>query len=216
MRRQKTVDKLLVIITIAISIVISTITYWIDLSLPKEIDIENGLSFGTNDSPINLVIFEDFKCKYCKKYANEIFPLIKEKYLDTNIIDYTIMPVAFIYGSKPIANAAIAIYELQQDQFFEFLKIISEKKAKVNTKEDLIEIASSLEGINLEIFKDFLEDEVFNKYLKKNLLYAKKIMRSFEVPTVYINGQKVDIDQIINKIEETLNYKKLTYRVGDK
>lgn len=215
MRRRKKTDKLLVVITIAVVVFISTTTYWVDLVIPKDIDIEKGLSFGKKGASINLVIFEDFKCKYCKEYANKIFPIIKEKYLDTNIIDYTIIPVAFIYGSKPIANAAIAIYELQQDQFFKFLKIISQKKAKVTTKEDLIEIASSLEGINLEVFEDFLEDEVFNKYLKNNLSYAKKIMPSFEVPTAYINGQRVDIDQILNKIEQTLNHQELTYRMND-
>lgn len=204
---RRLIDKLLVIITISVVIIFSVTTFWVNLLSPKNIDIENGLFFGDKKAKVRVVVFEDFKCKYCKKYSNEIFPQIQKKYIDTNKINYVILPLAFIYGSKPLANAAIAIYELQKDQFFEFIKIISQKNAKIQTNQDLIKIASKLEGVDIEIFETFLDNEIFNTYLKDNLAYAKKIMPSFEVPAIYVNGNPIRIDKVINTIEENLNYK---------
>ena len=80
------INKLLVIITTSVAIVFSTTVFFVDLVIPKSINIENGLSFGNKGSNVEFVFFEDFKCKYCKKYSTEIFPQIKEKYLDTEKI----------------------------------------------------------------------------------------------------------------------------------
>jgi len=204
---RRIIDKLLVIITISVAMLFAISTFWVDLLVPKDIDSENGLIFGNNNAKVDLVIFEDFKCKYCKEYFNEIFPDIKEKYIDTNKIKYVIMPLSFIYGSKLVTNAAIGIYELKKDQFFEFINIVSKKKSKNLTKQDLINIANNLDGINLEIFEEFLDNKVFNSYLDENLEIAKKVMPTFEVPAVYINSHRVELDKIKNAIEERLTYK---------
>ena len=201
------IDKLLVIITISVAMIFAVSTFWIDLLVPKNIDSENGLIFGNKNAKVTLVMFEDFKCKYCKEYFNETFPEIKEKYIDTNKIKYVIMPLSFIYGSKLLTNAAIGVYELKKDQFFEFISIVSTKKSKNLTKQDLITIAKNLDGINLEIFEEFLDQKIFNNYLDENLELAKKIMPTFEVPAVYINSHRVEIDKIENAIDERLNYK---------
>ncbi len=205
MRRVK--DKLIVIITSSVAIMFMSIAFWVNLLVPKDIDIKDGLIFGNEKAKVTVVIFEDFKCKYCKTFFNETFPKIKEKYIDTAKIRYVIIPLSFVYGSKQVANAAIAVYELKKDQFFEFIKNISTKKAKFLTKRDLIEIATNLKGINLEIFEEFLDKKVFNNYLEQNMILAQKIMSTLEIPTVYINGHKVDIDKIENIIDESLNYK---------
>ncbi|KKK71660.1 hypothetical protein LCGC14_2911680 [marine sediment metagenome] len=151
------IDKLLVIITISVAMIFAITTFFVDFLVPKNIDTENGLIFGNKNAKVTLVMFEDFKCKYCKEYFNETFPEIKERYIDTGKIKYVIIPLSFIYGSKLLTNAAIGIYELKKDQFFEFISIVSEKKSKNLTKQDLIKIASNLKGVNLEIFNEFLD-----------------------------------------------------------
>ncbi|NGX29808.1 MAG: Disulfide bond formation protein D [Candidatus Anoxychlamydiales bacterium] len=201
------IDKLLVIITISVAMIFAITTFFVDFLVPKNIDTENGLIFGNKNAKVTLVMFEDFKCKYCKEYFNETFPEIKERYIDTGKIKYVIIPLSFIYGSKLLTNAAIGIYELKKDQFFEFISIVSEKKSKNLTKQDLIKIASNLKGVNLEIFNEFLDQKVFNNYLDENMEHAKKIMPTFEVPAVYINGHRIDIDKIENAIEDRLTYK---------
>jgi len=206
---RRIIDKLLVIVTLSVVIMFMTISFFVNKLVPKDVDTENGLIFGNPKAKVTLVIFEDFKCKYCKQYFIKDFPSIKKSYIDTDKIKYVIMPLTFISGSKLVSNAAIAIYELKKDQFFKFIKIVSEKNVKVFTSDDLIEIAKSLDGINLELFKEFLDQKVFNGYLEENMSIAKKVMPTFEVPTAYINGYRVEIDDIPNEIDERLNLKEM-------
>ncbi|MBN2479551.1 MAG: thioredoxin domain-containing protein [Parachlamydiales bacterium] len=205
---KKYYNKVLVVFTAALAVAIALIVFWVDLVCPKKLDEGFLLSFGDKGAKVNVVVFEDFQCKFCKKLSNEYFPFIKEKYLNNDKISYSIIPVAFICGSKPIANAAIAIYELNKDQFFEFLKIVSNSEQKIETKQDLINIAKSLKGVNIEIFKELLEKEVFNEYLDDNLLLSKNLMRRrFQVPSIFVNGQKVELKNLEKTIDEYLEIK---------
>ncbi|MFA6118531.1 MAG: thioredoxin domain-containing protein [Parachlamydiales bacterium] len=193
---KKDIDKPLVLITAFIFSIILFIIFSIDLFYPKKLDTENALRFGNNNSSIKIVVFEDFKCKYCKDYINKIFPQI-ETYINDNKISYSIVPLAYIYGSQPIASAAISVYELNKSKFFEFLRIISDKKTFLDSKQDLMDVARNLDGINLNIYKDFIDKDVFKEYLKNNLLYAKKTMKGqIEVPSIYLNGKKVSMHKL--------------------
>lgn len=204
---KKNIYKLLVLVTLSIVCIVSFTIFWIEIAHPKNIDLKNGLSFGNKNSLIKLVVFEDFNCKTCKKFSEEFLPSIKEKYIDSNVISYTIIPIAIVYNSIPISNAAIIIYEMTKEGFFEFLKIISNDNAKIETKEDLIEIAKTIKGVNIEVFKEFLNNEVYNNYLQENYEYAKKIVKPIQVPTIYLNGHSIKMDRIYNKIEELISYK---------
>lgn len=207
---KKNIDKLLILTTSSVFLIIAIAIFWIDIAHPKKIDIKTGLSFGNKNSTIKLIVFEDFKCKICKNFSSEFLPQIKNKYIDTNLINYQIVPLAVISGSKPISNAAIIIYEMNKEGFFDFLKIISEENSMIETTEDIIEIAKKIKGVNIEIFKEFLHKEIYNKYLDENLQNAKKIIKPLQVPTVYLNGNSIKMDRINNKIEELISYAKKT------
>ncbi len=202
----KNFDKVLVAITASVFIAVASILFLIDIVCPKKIDNNFGLSFGDANAKVKVVVFEDFKCTYCKKLSNYFFPPIKEKYLETDKISYNIIPLAFICGSKQIANAAISIYELNKDQFFNFVEKISQENVKLDTKEDLINIVKDLPGINIEIFKELLDKEVFNDYLEDNLILAKSLMRrNFQVPTIFVNGHQVPLKKLDRTINEYIS-----------
>ncbi len=203
---KKNIDKLLVLTTFCFFIIAAITLFWIDIAHPKKIDLKKGLIFGNKNSSIKLVVFEDFKCKFCKKFLQEFLPQVKEKYIDTNKITYVVIPLAINYTSKPVANAAIIIYEMNKDGFFDFLKMISDENAIIETKEDLIEIAKKIEGVNIAIFKEFLNKEIFDNYLQDNLETAKKIIKPLQVPTIYLNGNSIKMNQINDKIEELISY----------
>jgi protein-disulfide isomerase len=201
------INKSLVIITTSVFAILAVIIFCIDVFAPKKFDLDNVLTFGNPKAEIKVVIFEDFQCKYCKEFVNRILPEIKKDYIDTNKISYTIVPVAFIYGSKVIANAAMAVYDLDKSKFFDFLKVISDKKTILDSKGDLLEIAKNLESIDLRIFKDFIDQDAYSKNLRSNLDYAKKLMKSqFQVPTIYLNGKKIKNERLKELIDYKLSY----------
>jgi protein-disulfide isomerase len=203
---KKNFDKILVLITFSVFILIATSAFWIDIASPKKIDIKNALVFGDKNSKIKLVVFEDFNCKFCKKFSHDFLPQLKNKYIDSNKISYTIVPLSITHGSKPITNAAMIIYEMNKESFFEFLKIISDENFKIESKQELVEIAKNLKGVNIEIFKEFLNKEVFENVLQDNLDRAKKIVKPLQVPSFYLNGSLIKMSHISTKIDELISY----------
>ena len=206
---KKNIDKILVLLTIFVVALLSTIVLSIDLVGKKNIQLNNTLAFGRQDADLKIVVFEDFQCKYCKKYSQEFFPRIKAKYIDTGIISYELVPLAFIYGSRPVANAAIAIYELYNDKFFEFIDKISDESVKIDSKEEVLDIIKTMQGIDLKVFEDFLKMDIFEDYLENNFDYAHKIMPSFKVPSAYINGEIVKVDELEKSIDEIISYREM-------
>lgn len=205
---KKNIDKLLVLSTLSFFIIVAFIVFWIDFAHPKKIEFNDGLIFGNKNATIKVVVFEDFKCRACKKFSDEVLPSIKQKYIDTNKINYMIVPLAILDGSKIFANAAIIIYGMNQNAFFEFLKIISDEKTTIESKEELINIAKNISGVNIEIFKEFLNKEIFNDYLDNNLQIAKELIKPLQIPVFYLNGSLINAKDLISKIEELLSYRK--------
>lgn len=204
---KKDIYKILVIITTFVFSTTFLVLYCIDFFTPQKFEINNILTFGNPKSKIKVIVFEDFMCKYCREYINNIFPIIQKQYIDTNKISYVIVPVSFIYGSKPVASAAISIYELNKSKFFDFVKIISNTKTRLDSKQDILDIANELQDININALKNFLDNDSYNEYLKANFDYAKKIMKgNFYVPAFYINGKKVSKEKITSVLENEINY----------
>jgi protein-disulfide isomerase len=52
--------------------------------LPKEpMSLEGSASMGSRSARVAMVVFSDFQCPYCARFATEILPAIKSRYVDT-------------------------------------------------------------------------------------------------------------------------------------
>jgi protein-disulfide isomerase len=176
----------------------------------REIDTTNQPSLGSPKAKIHVVVFEDLKCRACKTYSNDYFPLLKQKYIDTNKIDYSTILLAFISGSPPAANAAYCMYDQNPDFFYPFIETIYAKQPNENldwaTPANLLDFASNISTVNLETLQSCMQANTYADQLKKNYAQASKLMnKAISTPTIYINGIKVDplsashIDQMIEE-----------------
>jgi hypothetical protein len=203
---KKNIDKIVTLIIGSIFIFAVFSTFFIELACPKCIKAKQEIFFGSKDSKVQVVVFEDFKCKYCKEFTNSHLKDIKEKYIDSNKIGYSIVPISFICSSNHIANGAIAMYNLKRDKFFEYLYSISFDDVIIESKEDLFKITKDIDGLNHIVFQDIVRYKIFDGDLEDNLKLSRFLMKkNFEVPTAYVNGHKVKIDNLEDVIINALN-----------
>ena len=95
--------------------------------VPALIDPRGHPSIGTG--AIHLVIFEDFLCPNCRAFTEEILPHITTRYIETGLARYTMVPLAFLEGSKPLANAALGVYAQAPNQFLPFVQEVLRKES---------------------------------------------------------------------------------------
>jgi len=155
-------------------------------------------------APISIVAFEDLKCSNCKRYSTELYPKIKEAYIDTKKASYTQITLAFLPGSKPAGNAALCLYHQDPAYFFAFVDNVYQHQPNEAldwaTPATLISFASGISGVDTELFQSCMQGGVYNTTLDANFALASQVMGDYvETPTLFINGHKVnslDMDSV--------------------
>lgn len=203
------------IVMVIILIIILAFIFRPESNLPKPIAIntENQPVLGRKDAKINIVAFEDLKCAACKEFSNTIFPILKQKYIDTGIANFTFINLAFVPNSLPAANAAHCLYVQNPKFFFPFVEYVyaNQPPEEENwaTIPKLAEFAGHVKGADLSKLSQCIYDSPYNALFEKNFALAEQAIGTpVMTPSVFINGIKVDpvtmaqIDKIINHIKK--------------
>jgi protein-disulfide isomerase len=148
----------------------------------KEIDLTNEKQTkGLKDAPYTLVVFSDFQCPYCSKYANEFDEKIAEN-KDFKVV-FKHFPLSF---HKNATEAAIAsICASNQNKFWEFHHEVFKNQDKLS--DDLyLTIARELK-LDENKFMECLTSEETKKALQKDIEEGNKLgVRG--TPTYFLNG----------------------------
>ena len=123
-------------------------------------------TIGEEKAPIKMVEFASLTCGHCAKFHNEVFPLIKENYIDTGRIFFT-------YNDFPLDKYALKASVIARcsgnTKFFSFLKVLYSKQKDWTRTQDpfksLLKIAK-LGGLK----NDEIKVCVGNKSIEDGLL----------------------------------------------
>jgi len=167
------------------------------LPSPVVIDTKDQPQLGNREAKIHLVVFEDLKCTNCARFNNTLLPMLKSKYIDNGIANYTVINLAFVKGSLPAANAARCIYMQKHDAFFTFIDLIYKKQPPENenwaTLPTLLTIAANVPDINTDQLAACMIQSPYTDFINNNLMLAMKVIKpQVSTPTLFINGIRVD------------------------
>ena len=205
--------KALVFVTLAFAVVIVVAVLLCHRKhLPEAITIntKNQPTIGYSKAKVQLVVFEEPKCINCKEFNDELFPKIKEEFIDTNKIRYTVIPVSFLPGSMPAAIALLCVYHNNgaypnDELFFTYLQYMFDHQpgehADWATRETLMEYAKQASpAINIQKLKSCTEKQTYRDEIERNNEYGKKVMGGIlSTPTLFVDGIEV----------KELSYKKI-------
>ena len=206
-------NKRLVVITCLIFLMSSPLISFFSLpffskSDPVQIRTWGQINFGKEDSNIQIVVFEDLNCPYCKKYFLEEFPKIKEAYIDTEIASYTDITLTFL-KSRDIAAAAHYVYEVDKEKYFPFLhEYFSTSAFQHGTKAN---IKITAENIGMKDFNPGKGVEMKDVlFFDNNLEIARKSMpgTNVTVPKIFVNGERLKdatFKAVKKAVEKNLN-----------
>ena len=170
--------------------------------LPNPISIDTTGQPSVGTGKIECVVFEDFCCTNCRTFTEKVFPKIASEYVDTGKARLTLIPVSFSDDSKPLANAAIAVYFLAQDRFIPF--ILEMLRSRVETHAEILGAAKTVGGVDLVGLSLKMEQNFYYDVIDQNLVWAQKIMGSeFGTPTLLINGMETS----------TASFSKVSHRI---
>lgn len=85
------------------------------------ISTEGWPSIGNEEAPVTIVLYSDYACPFCERFATNTLPLIKENYIDQGIVRFVYKDFAVVGGNRA-AEAAHCAGE--QGKYWEYHDIL--------------------------------------------------------------------------------------------
>jgi protein-disulfide isomerase len=149
----------------------------------------DDIVMGSPTAPVTMIEYASMTCPHCAHFATEVFPKLKEKYIDTGKVKY-------IMREYPLDGLAAAGFMLARcagpDKYYPMIETLFAEQRKWAVKDalpPLLTIAKQA-GFTDESFKACLNDK---ELLDKIDQVRKRGQQKFKVeatPTFYINGER--------------------------
>ena len=146
---------------------------------------------GNIDAKIKIIIFESLTCGHCADFHKDVYPELKENYIDTGL-------ASIEFKSFPLDIAALnasKVAHCKNDGKSEILHFLFDKQskwAKGNSIEEFNEnLKKVLDGQKFDIdFNKCIDNKKIEDYVLENRIEGVKKFKINATPTIIINGEK--------------------------
>ena len=175
--------------------------------------ITDGLTMGDPNAPVKIIEFADFQCPGCGGYWSSMEADIITQYVETGKVFYTYAPFSFV-GSfvqnnpwdESIKSAEAAFCANDQGKFWEYRDYIFANQSGENqgafSRERLLAFAKKL-SLDEKTFKECLDSDTHYQDVMDANDYATS-MGITSTPSLMVNGEVVELSNLVTKIEEAL------------
>ena len=146
---------------------------------------------GNIDAKIKLIVFESLTCSHCAEFHENVYPELKEKYIDTGL-------ASIEFKSFPLDIAALNASKVAhckndgKSEILHFLFNNQSKWAKGNSIEKFNEnLKKVLDGQKFDVdFNKCIGNKKIEDYVLENRIEGVKKFKINATPTIIINGEK--------------------------
>jgi protein-disulfide isomerase len=144
---------------------------------------------GKAEAPVTIIEYASLSCPHCAQFSADIFPQIKEKYIDTG-------KAKFIYRHFPLNRPALEaamISECVSDiGYYSAIKTLFKLQEfwafNQPNNEKLREIGKEF-GLEYSKTGDCLNDKAMQERIVANMKEAGEVLKVSGTPTFFINGK---------------------------
>ncbi len=120
------------------------------------IHFSRGAAKGDDRANVGVVIFSDFECPFCGKFARETLPAITARYVDTGRVRFVFrhLPLERIHPHARLAAQSTECAR-EQGRFWQLHDALFEEPRRLQ-RDDLVRKASSIDGLDVSRFTNCL------------------------------------------------------------
>lgn len=156
----------------------------------QDISIDDDPFLGDENAPIVIVDFSDYECPFCKRLFTNIYPALKEEFIDTGKVKYVFRDFPLnIHAAAPGAHMAAECAD-DQGKYWEMHDLLFEKQSEWGKAEELNDTLTDYAvelGMNKATFSECLTSEKYKDEIESDkaagIEYGVK-----GTPTLFING----------------------------
>lgn len=166
---------------------------------------------GAANAPVQIVVFADPQCPYCRQHALETEPAIIEQYVKTGKAALSYRHFTFLGAeSQRIAQAMACAGQQSREAFWAFHQYAFAHQFPENSgqaTEDTLQSWAKAIKLNSDAFKSCLNSDAAKAQVEADNALGQKL-RVTGTPTLFINGRPLpgalSFDMVKGVIEEEL------------
>jgi protein-disulfide isomerase len=171
-----------------------------------------GFEIGNADAPITIIEYRSLTCSHCADFANDVFPELDEKYIQTGKVRFEFRP--FVLNAVDL-NAFKLLNSIEEKDFLSLDKMLFRDQNKWLVTEDSNKILENstnalkkyalLYGLSEETFNNILNDKELEEWILSMRVDGTKKFNIQSTPSFIINGEVHSGNMPFSKFEKLLN-----------
>jgi len=171
-----------------------------------------GFEIGSPDAPIAIIEYRSLTCIHCADFANNVFPELNEKYIQTGKIRFEFRP--FVLNAVDL-NAFKLLNSVREKDFLSLDKMLFRDQNKWLVTKDSNKILENstnalkkyalLYGLDEETFNDILNDKELEEWILSMRVDGTKKFNIQSTPSFIINNEVHSGNMPFSKFEKLLN-----------
>jgi protein-disulfide isomerase len=158
---------------------------------------------GQANAPVTVVEYASMTCSHCAAFANNVYPTLKSKYIDTGKVKYILRE----FPLDPLATAGFMLARCAGDKREAMIALLFAQQ------KNWAFVDKPLDGLSNIVKQTGMSQESFEKCLKDQALYDKvNLVRDrgaekFGVnatPTFFINGKRVSGEMTVDQLDKEI------------
>lgn len=160
---------------------------------------------GPADAKVTVIEYASPTCPHCARFANDVYPAFKEKYIDTNKVRFIMRPfVRNVLDAVIFLVAEAAGPEKYHDVVDTYFKtqdtwIVSDKPR------DALEAVAIQLGFTKESFEAALTNQDLFTAMEKVREQASKDFGLSGTPTFYVNGKQMSGEKTLEELSAEID-----------
>ena len=166
------------------------------------------LVYGDADAPVEVIEYASLSCPHCKTFHDEVFPVLKEEYIDTG-------KIKFVYRDFPTNSPALAAAMIARcagpDRHGAMVDLFFETQSQWGRSENPLQaltMVARMAGIGPNEVDACLKNSDMLQAINDQARRANEELGVAATPTLFVAGEKVeptdDLDVVRKAIDAAL------------
>jgi protein-disulfide isomerase len=150
------------------------------------------MAIGDTRAPVTIVEFASMSCPHCAAFEQNVFPMLRSKYIDTGKVRYVFREFPLDIKAASASVLARCIANGNSEKFFGAIDAIFKQQDALmtQTKETMLSIGKQA-GLDDKAVEDCVGDQSAMDKLSADETFAAKKLKVDATPTFFINGKIV-------------------------
>jgi protein-disulfide isomerase len=169
-------------------------------------DLADQQTMGNPKAKVEVVEYASASCPHCARFATDVFPAFKKKYIDTGKVHFTFREV--LTEPAPVAAAGFMIARCAgPGKYFTTLDGVfrSQKEwyAGADVRGSLLKVAQS-QGMTEAQFEACISNEAAQKALNERVEKYTTKDNVDSTPTFFVNGKRLTGEQTLADLDKAI------------